>query len=75
MPLDNGTRHAKVFEAWGWRVRRGKKNHYVLTHAGKPGLYISIPDHRIVDRNLLRTEIRKAGKSVEEYVQKYDEVV
>jgi len=74
LPLDSGARIVKVFEAWAWTVRRGKKGHFVLNSVAKPNLHISIPDHRIVDRNLLRTELRKAGKTVEEYVQKYNEV-
>ncbi len=61
LPLDSGKRIVKVFEAFGWVCHRGK-NHFVLTHPEKPPtLVISIPDHRQVDRALLKAELRKAG--------------
>jgi hypothetical protein len=68
LPLDSGQHIVDVFvAAFGWTAAYGK-NHFVLTHPEKsPYLFISIPDHRQVDRNLLRTELKKAGITVEEF--------
>jgi len=72
LPLTNGQTIAKVFEALGWVHRRTEKNHFVLTHANHPGIHISIPDHKEVDRYLLRTEIRKAGLTIKQFCDQYD---
>jgi predicted RNA binding protein YcfA (HicA-like mRNA interferase family) len=65
LPLDSGERIARVFERLGFQRRRTGE-HIVLTHPDKR-LCISIPNHREVDRRLLRTEIRKVGLTVEEF--------
>ena len=63
LPLDSGRQIVKVFEHFGWICHYGK-NHFVLSHPNVPtALKISIPDHRQVDRALLKAEIRKAKLS------------
>ena len=47
--------------------RRRTRNHIVLTHPDKSMLCVSIPNHEEVDRRLLRSELRKAGLTVEEF--------
>ena len=74
LPLDSGQRHVRVFESFGWILRRSVRNHLVLTHPTVPNVVISIPDHREVDRRLLKAEIRKAGLTDEEYRVKYDQL-
>jgi predicted RNA binding protein YcfA (HicA-like mRNA interferase family) len=64
LPLDSGERIARVFEGLGFQRRR-TGNPIVLTHPDKSMLCVSIPNHKEVDRKLLRTEIRKAGLTVE----------
>ena len=66
LPLDSGERIARVFERLGFRRRR-TGNHILLTHPDKLMLCVSIPNHKEVDRRLLRTELRKAGLTVEEF--------
>jgi len=72
LPLDTGKRIQAVFvDGFQWVSHYGK-NHWVLTHPDKPPeLNISIPDHKEVDRNLLKTELRKAGITVEQFCQAY----
>lgn len=73
LPLAKGKKIAKVFEKrLGWACRRNADNHFVLTHPDHPNLYISIPDHKEVDRNLLRTELKKAGITTKDFRKKYD---
>ena len=74
LPLDSGLCHIRVFESFGWILRRSVKNHLVLTHPNVPNVVISIPDHREVGRRLLKAEIRKAGLTDEEYRARYDQV-
>jgi predicted RNA binding protein YcfA (HicA-like mRNA interferase family) len=61
LPLAKGRVHVKVLESFGWVVRRSKKNHFAMTNPKVQNFIVSIPDHKEVDRNLLRTELRKAG--------------
>ena len=72
LPLDSGRVHCKVFEAFGWILRRSEKNHFILTHPNNPRIFISIPDHDEVDRFLLKAEIRKAGLTDKQYREQYD---
>lgn len=68
LPLDSGRHIQAVFvDAFGWVAHYGK-NHWVLVHPEKPPeLVISIPDHKEVDRKLLKAELRKAGITVEAF--------
>jgi predicted RNA binding protein YcfA (HicA-like mRNA interferase family) len=66
LPLDSGERIARVFERLGFERRR-TGNHIVLTHPEKPMLCVSVPNHKEVDRRLLRTELRKAGLTAEQF--------
>ncbi|HVC46729.1 MAG TPA: hypothetical protein VND90_05745 [Terracidiphilus sp.] len=72
LPLDSGQRISDIFvKSFGWTCVYGK-NHFVLTHPEKsPNLFLSIPDHKQVDRNLLRTELRKAEISIEDFCNAY----
>lgn len=75
LPLDSGRQIVKVFEQFGWVCHYGK-NHFVLSHPNvPPALKISIPDHRQVDRALLKAEIRKAkstGITEENFLEVYE---
>jgi len=57
----------KVFEGLGWEIARQRGSHIVMT---KPGAIqtLSIPNHPTVARGTLRSLIRKAGLTVEEFV-------
>jgi len=71
LPLDTGKKITKVFECFGWIAGYGK-NHFTLTHPDKPPtLVISIPDHKQVDRYLLKAELRKAGITEEQFCEAY----
>jgi predicted RNA binding protein YcfA (HicA-like mRNA interferase family) len=74
LPLTKGRAHVKVFESFGWVQRRSEKNHFAMTHPNVPGVIISIPDHKEVGRQLLRTELRRAGIDPAEYRKRYDSI-
>lgn len=68
LPVVSGRAAVRAFERTGWRQERQTGNHIVLT---KPGLAVnlSVPDHRSVKRGTLRTLIRRAGLTVDEFVE------
>jgi hypothetical protein len=71
LPLDKGKRITEVFTMFGWVPHYGK-NHFVLTHPDQPPtLVISIPDHKQVDRFLLRAELKKAGITEVQFCEAY----
>ena len=55
LPLDSGRRHVRVFQSFGWILRR-EGNHLVMTNPEAPHVVISIPNHREVDRKLLKAD-------------------
>ncbi len=67
LPVISGREAVRAFERAGWTIARQRGSHVVLT---KPGMLVnlSIPDHKQLDRGLLRSQIRKAGLSVVEFV-------
>lgn len=74
LPLAPGRLHVRVFQSFGWMVRRSKKNHFVLTHPAKPGILLVIPDHAEVARGTLRSQVRRAGLTDEEYRARFDAI-
>jgi predicted RNA binding protein YcfA (HicA-like mRNA interferase family) len=67
LPVVSGKEAIAAFEQLGWFYSRRRSSHCVLT---KPGVAVnlSIPIHGTVDRGLLRSQIRKANITVEEFV-------
>jgi predicted RNA binding protein YcfA (HicA-like mRNA interferase family) len=71
LPVLSGRQVVSVFLRLGWEVARQRSSHIILVKAGHPAT-LSVPDHREVGRGTLRTLIRRAGLSVEEFVQAID---
>jgi predicted RNA binding protein YcfA (HicA-like mRNA interferase family) len=71
LPVISGRRARRAFEKTGWLFNRQRGSHMILT---KPGVAanLSVPDHRELDRGLLRGLIRDAGMTVEEFVALVD---
>ena len=66
-PAVSGRETVRVFEKAGWTVARQRGNHVVLTKAGS--IYtLSIPLHDVLGPGLLRDQIRKAGLTIDEFV-------
>jgi len=68
LPVVSGAEAVKRFERAGWNIARRKGSHVMLTTPGMPAT-LSIPQHRELDRGLLRALIRAAGLTVEEFVR------
>lgn len=66
LPLASGQRHKEVFEDLGWVVR-SEGNHIVLTHPNHPEVYLSIPNHDEVKKETLKSIIRAAQITDQQY--------
>jgi predicted RNA binding protein YcfA (HicA-like mRNA interferase family) len=67
LPTISGKEAIKAFQSAGWSiVRTGSSRHIIMK---KPGVIttLSIPDHKTLDRGLLRSLIRDAYLSIEEF--------
>ena len=67
LPLLSGREVTSAFVRLGWTVARRNGSHVVLTKAGEVAT-LSVPDHREVARGTLRSLIRAANLSVDEFL-------
>ena len=67
IPVLSGREVVRAFEKFGWHMARQKASHIIMT---KPGeiVTLSVPDHKEVARGTLRSLIRSANLTVEEFV-------
>lgn len=71
LPVISGREARRAFERDGWAFNRQRGSHMVLTKRGIP-VNLSIPDHRQLDRGLLRGLIRDAGLTVDRFIELLD---
>lgn len=67
LPVCSGEDVIRAFSKDGWTIDRQKGSHVTLVKTGSV-VVLSIPLHRELDRGLLRALIRKAGLSVEQFI-------
>lgn len=67
LPILSGRETVRVFEQLGWSVVRQRGSHIILVRDGSIAS-LSVPDHREVARGTLRSLIRSAGLTVDEFV-------
>jgi len=68
LPVLSGQEVVRVFESFGWSVARQKSSHIIMTKEGEV-VTLSIPNHREVARGTLRSLIRSANLTVDEFVK------
>jgi predicted RNA binding protein YcfA (HicA-like mRNA interferase family) len=68
LPALSGKEVVRVFEAFGWRVARQRGSHIILTKEGEMAT-LSVPDHKAVAKGTLRSLIRSAGLTVNEFLK------
>jgi predicted RNA binding protein YcfA (HicA-like mRNA interferase family) len=66
LPAVFGTQAVKAFERAGWRRDRQSGSHVVMLKAGEIAS-LSVPQHRELAPGTLRSLIRAAGMTVEEF--------
>jgi predicted RNA binding protein YcfA (HicA-like mRNA interferase family) len=71
LPVVSGQEARRAFEKLGWHFDRQRGSHMILVQPGVPQ-NLSVPDHRELDRGLLRGLIRDAGLTVEAFIEALD---
>ena len=67
LPVISGREAVRALERDGWHVeRRAKSKHIIMKKSGWV-ITLSIPEHSVLDRDLLRAIIRDAGLTVAEF--------
>ena len=66
LPVLNGRNVVRIFGEFGWQLARQSASHMVLTKAGDM-VSLCVPDHKEVARGTLRSLIRSAGLTVDEF--------
>jgi len=67
LPVLSGREAVRVFGKFGWQVARQAGSHIILTKPGEMAT-LSVPDHYEVARGTLRSLIRSANLTVDEFV-------
>jgi predicted RNA binding protein YcfA (HicA-like mRNA interferase family) len=67
LPILSGREVVRAFEALGWMVSRQRGSHIVMTKPGEIAS-LSVPNHREVARGTLRSLIRDANLTVDQFV-------
>jgi predicted RNA binding protein YcfA (HicA-like mRNA interferase family) len=67
LPVLNGRKVVRAFESLGWQVVRQRGSHIIMVKDDEIAT-LSIPDHREVAKGTLRSLIRIAGITVEEFI-------
>lgn len=67
LPVMSGREVVRVFESLGWQAVRQTGSHIIMVK-DEELVTLSVPDHREVAKGTLRSLIRKAGLTVEEFV-------
>jgi predicted RNA binding protein YcfA (HicA-like mRNA interferase family) len=68
LPVISGAQAVKAFERAGWRQDRQRGSHIVMLKTGHIAS-LSIPQHRELAPGTLRSLIRAAGMTVDEFLR------
>lgn len=67
LPVLSGREVVRALETFGWQVVRQSASHIIMVKEGEQ-VTLSIPDHREVAKGTLRSLIRAAGLTVQEFI-------
>ena len=67
LPVLSGIQVVAAFKTLGWSVARQRSSHIILVREGEAAS-LSVPDHDEVAKGTLRSLIRQAGITVDEFV-------
>lgn len=68
LPVLSGENVVKIFERLGWKLVRQSGSHMILVKDGEMAS-LSVPKHREVAKGTLRSLIRSANLTVDEFVK------
>jgi predicted RNA binding protein YcfA (HicA-like mRNA interferase family) len=70
LPRDvSGDKARRAFERAGWIFERQSGSHMLLCHPERSLVNLLIPRHKALKPGILRSLIRDAGLSVEEFIE------
>jgi predicted RNA binding protein YcfA (HicA-like mRNA interferase family) len=69
VPVLSGQEVVRIFSQFGWTIARQRGSHIIMTKEGH-NTTLSIPDHKEVARGTLRSLIRNANLTVDEFVSR-----
>ena len=69
LPVISGSETVRVFERFGWTVARQTSSHIIMTKEGEIAS-LSVPNHREVARGTLRSLIRSANLTADEFANR-----
>ena len=72
LPVLSGAEAVKVFQKAGWSVDRQRGSHVILVKDDHPAT-LSVPDHRELAKGTLRSLIRAAGMTTDDFETLADE--
>lgn len=67
LPALSGKEVVQIFESFGWSVARQRGSHIILTK-DRDIATLSVPNHKEVAKGTLRSLIRAAGLTVDEFL-------
>jgi len=67
LPALSGKEVVQIFESFGWSVERQRGSHIILTKEGEMAT-LSVPNHKEVAKGTLRSLIRAAGLTADEFL-------
>jgi predicted RNA binding protein YcfA (HicA-like mRNA interferase family) len=67
LPVISGNECVKALKKIGFTIDRQRGSHIILV-CEDPRITISVPDHKELDRGTLRSIIRQAGLTVDEFI-------
>jgi predicted RNA binding protein YcfA (HicA-like mRNA interferase family) len=68
LPVLSGKEVVKSFQNLGWSVARQSSSHIIMTKDGEVAT-LSVPDHKEVARGTLRSLIRSANLTINEFIK------
>ena len=66
LPSLSGQEVVRIFKGFGWNVARRRSSHIIMIKEGEIAT-LSVPDHKEVAKGTLRSLIRSAGLTVDEF--------
>ena len=69
LPVVSGSEAVKAFRKVGYEFDEQHGSHIILRHSSPPHRRLSVPNHKELAKGTLRTLIREAGLTVEEFTE------
>ncbi len=69
LPVISGAEAVRAFRKAGYELDEQHGSHIIVRHTKSPHRRLSIPNHKELAKGTLRTLIREAGLSVDEFTR------